>query len=146
MAELFWIVIVLFGVALEVHTNQFITLFIALSGVVAFLLALLGVPFAVQAIVWLLASGAMIAVLRPFALRRFRHQSRALEMSRPASITMTGLKGVVELAVGDEGHPGRVRIQGETWKAVTDWPEALPDGTAIVVRKAYGTTLWVDPS
>jgi hypothetical protein len=28
---------------------------------------------------------------------------------------------------------------------VTDWPESIPDGAMIVVRKAFGTTLWVDP-
>jgi len=146
MAELFWVVVVLVGVALEVHTNQFVTLFLALSGVLAFLLALLGVPFDVQALVWLAASGAMIALLRPFAVRSFSRRSRAHSLSRPADNAMTGLRGVVELAVGDEGHPGRVRIQGETWRAVTEWPDALPDGTAIVVRKAYGTTLWVEPA
>jgi membrane protein implicated in regulation of membrane protease activity len=58
---------------------------------------------------------------------------------------MTDLRGFVEVTVGDEKHPGKVKIQGESWKAVTEWPEAIPEGNQIVVRKAFGTTLWVDP-
>jgi membrane protein implicated in regulation of membrane protease activity len=58
---------------------------------------------------------------------------------------MTDLRGVVLNAVGDERHPGKVKIQGESWKAVTEWPEPIPDGSMIVVKKAFGTTLWVDP-
>jgi membrane protein implicated in regulation of membrane protease activity len=52
---------------------------------------------------------------------------------------------MVEVTVGDEQHPGRVKIQGESWKAVTDWIEPIPEGAPIVVRKTYGTTLWVEP-
>jgi membrane protein implicated in regulation of membrane protease activity len=46
--------------------------------------------------------------------------------------------------VGDEGHPGRVKIKGESWKAVTEATSPIPSGTQIIVRKAYGTTLWVE--
>ena len=67
-------------------------------------------------------------------------------MTLPTATTMTDLRGVVEEPVGDELHPGRVRIQGELWKAVTDWPVILNDGTPVVVKKAFGTTLWVDPT
>jgi len=28
---------------------------------------------------------------------------------------MTNLTGFVEATVGDEGHPGRVKIKGESW-------------------------------
>jgi membrane-bound ClpP family serine protease len=56
---------------------------------------------------------------------------------------MTNLRGVTESLVGDEENPGRVRIQGESWKAVTEG-EPIPTGAPITVRKAYGTTLWVE--
>jgi membrane protein implicated in regulation of membrane protease activity len=145
MTLLFWIVIVLFCLAVEVHTNAFVGLFIGIGATLAFLLALLRVPFALQAVAWLAVSGAMILFLRPFALRKFHNRPYEVDMTRPTSNTMTNLTGFVEMTVGNEKHPGRVKIQGESWKAVTNWPEAIPDGAQVVVRKAYGTTLWVDP-
>jgi membrane protein implicated in regulation of membrane protease activity len=146
MAALFWIIIAVFCLAVEVHTNAFVSLFIGVGAVASFILALAGVPFAVQAVVWLGASAGTLLLLRPFALRRFHHHRYEIDMSRPTSNTMTDLRGVVLQTVGDEQHPGKVRIQGESWKAVTDWPESIPDGSMIVVRKAFGTTLWVDPA
>ena len=146
MADFFWIVILLVSIALEVHSGAFIALFIGAGALAALLLALVGVPFIIQAGAWLIFSGLTLGLLRPFAVKKFRHRARQLDLARPAINSMTNLTGVVEVAVGDELHPGRVKIQGESWKAVTDWPESLPDGSPVVVRKTFGTTLWVDPN
>ena len=141
----FWIVIVLFCIVVEMHTNAFLAIFIGTGATLAFILALVGVPFAIQALAWLVFSGGTIAFLRPWAMRKFQHHRYEIDMSKPTHTTLTNLTGFVEEPVGDEKSPGRVKIQGELWRAVTDWPEALPNGTQIVVKKAYGTTLWVDP-
>ena len=103
------------------------------------------VPFALQAVLWLIVSGVTLMALRPFAMKNF-HRALVTDMSRPTKSALTNLKGVVEVTVGDENHPGRVKIQGESWKAVTDWMEPIPDGAPIVVKKTYGTTLWVEPA
>ena len=145
MAAVFWIIIALFCLAVEVHTNAFVSLFIGIGAAISFILALAGIPFFLQAIVWLAASIGTLLLLRPFAMRRCHHHPYERDMSRPTSNTMTDLRGVVLNTVGDEQHPGKVKIQGESWKAVTEWPESIPDGAMIVVRKAFGTTLWVDP-
>ncbi|MGD0055899.1 MAG: NfeD family protein [Acidimicrobiales bacterium] len=145
MAVLFWVLIAVFCFGVEVHTNAFVALFLGVGAAISFILALAGVPFLVQVLASLGVSGATLIFIRPFALRRFHHRPYEIDMSRPTSITMTDLRGVVLQTVGDERHPGKVKIQGESWRAVTDWPESIPDGAMIVVRKAFGTTLWVDP-
>jgi membrane protein implicated in regulation of membrane protease activity len=58
---------------------------------------------------------------------------------------LTGQFGVVEDEVGDEVHPGRIKIRGEYWRAVTDGGNTISVATPVVVTKAYGTTLWVEP-
>lgn len=146
MADLFWIVIVLASAALEMHSGSLVAVFVAGSAVVALLLAVASTPFVFQVGAWLVLSGLSIGLLRPLAITRFPHQSAQRDLARPAVSSLTHLTGVVEATVGDEHHPGRVRIQGESWKAVTDWPESLPDGSPVVVRKTFGTTLWVDPT
>ena len=145
VAILFWAVIVAFCFAAEVHTNALIAVFIGFGAAISFVLALGGLPFLFQAFSWLAVSTVTLLLLRPYAVRRFHHHAPEIDMSLPTNTAMTDLRGFVELPVGDANHPGRVKIQGESWKAVTDWPAQLPDGTAVVVRKAYGTTLWVEP-
>jgi len=146
VAVLFWTVIVVFCVVAEIHTNALVAIFVGFGAAVAFFLAIASVWFPLQALVWLVLTAGGLTLLRPLALRRFPRHRYEIDMSKPTSTTLTNLKGFVEQTVGNEQHPGRVKIQGESWKAVTDWPEEIPDGTSIVVRKAYGTTLWVDPN
>ena len=63
----------------------------------------------------------------------------------PTASPMAGLTGAVQERVGDELHPGRVVVRGETWRAVTEG-DALEPGTAVVVELVRGTTLWVRPA
>jgi|SRR5580658_1962579 membrane protein implicated in regulation of membrane protease activity len=144
MAVLFWLIIILVCTFAEIHTNAFIAVFVAVGAIVPFFLALGSVSFALQAILWLVISLVLVLALRPAALHRFHHKG-IVDLSAPAKSSMTNLTGFVENAVGDEGHPGSVKIKGESWRAVTDAKEAIPDGTQIIVKKTYGTTLWVEP-
>jgi membrane protein implicated in regulation of membrane protease activity len=143
MAVLFWLVIIVICIFAEIHTNAFLAVFIGAGAIVPFFLALASVPFAVQAVLWLVISAVLVGALRPAALHRFQRKG-VIDLSAPAKSTMTNLTGFVEDAVGDEGHPGRVKIKGESWRAVTSANETIPDGTQVVVRKTYGTTLWVE--
>jgi membrane protein implicated in regulation of membrane protease activity len=143
MAILFWLIIILVCIFAEIHTNAFLAVFIGAGAIVPFFLSLASVPFALQAILWLVISGILIGALRPAAMHRFHHRG-VTDMAAPSKSSMTNLTGFVEDIVGDEGHPGRVKIKGESWRAVTDAKEAIPDGVQIVVRKTFGTTLWVE--
>ncbi len=143
MAILFWLIIILVCIFAEMHTNAFIAIFVGAGAIVPFFLALSSVSFAVQAVIWLVISAALLGALRPAAMHRF-HRRSILDLSAPATSSMTNMTGFVEDAVGDEGHPGRVKIRGESWRAVTSGEEVIPDGTRVIVRKSYGTTLWVD--
>lgn len=143
MAILFWLVILLACIFAEIHTQAFVAIFVGVGAVVAFFLALGSVPFAVQAVVFLVVSGATLAGLRPSVMHRYEKRSFA-NLSTPNKSSMTSLTGFVEDVVGDEGHPGRVKIKGESWKAVTESPEPIPTGTQVVVKKTFGTTLWVE--
>jgi membrane protein implicated in regulation of membrane protease activity len=143
VALLFWLVIILVCILAEMHSNAFIAVFIGAGAIIPFFMALGGVLFAAQAIVWLVLSGVMLAALRPAALRRFRSGAKP-DFSVAAPMAMTNLSGVVEVEVGDDVHPGRVLVKGESWRAVTEQTSPIAAGEKIVVRKATGTTLWVE--
>ena len=38
-----------------------------------------------------------------------------------------------------------MKIRGESWRAVTERNEPIATGVRVIVTKAYGTTLWVEP-
>ncbi|MFI5035665.1 MAG: NfeD family protein [Acidimicrobiales bacterium] len=142
-ALLFWLIIILVCILAEVHSNAFIAVFIGAAAIIPFFLALFGVLFAAQAILWLVLSGVMLTALRPPVLRKFRSGDKP-DFSAPTPTALTNLPGVVEVEVGDDVHPGRVIVKGESWRAVTDGTAPIARGEKIVVRKATGTTLWVE--
>jgi membrane protein implicated in regulation of membrane protease activity len=145
MALLFWLVIILVCILAEMHSNAFIAVFIGAAAIIPFFLALFGVLFAAQAILWLVLSGVMLTALRPIALKKFRGAERP-DLTQPGHTALTNLTGVVEVEVGDDVHPGRVIVKGESWRAVTETNGPITRGERIVVRKASGTTLWVERS
>ena len=143
MALLFWVVLLLVSGAIELHTNALVGGFVAFGSLVAFLAALAHVPFAAQAALWLVVTVVSTLALRPFALSKFGpHQPG--DLVGPIDSSMAGLTGPVQEVVGDEHHPGRVLIQGESWRAVTDGAP-VEVGVAVVVERVRGTTLWVHP-
>jgi len=143
MAILFWLVILLVCIFAEIHTQAFVAIFVGIGAVVAFFMALGSVAFPVQAVVFLVVSGLTLLSLRPAVVHKYR-RSEVVDLSIPARSSLANLTGFVEDEVGDEGHPGRVKIKGESWKAVTEDGSPIPSGTQVVVKKAYGTTLWVE--
>jgi len=141
----FWLIIMFVCFGFEVHTNAFVSIFIGFGATLAFVLALSGVGFVPEALGWIFTSVLLLFTARPLALRRFA-QGKPGDLKGPTHAAMTNRKGVVESDVGDELHPGRVRIQGESWTAVTTHDSPLAPGTSVTVEKVFGTTLWVKPS
>ena len=46
---------------------------------------------------------------------------------------LTGQFGIVESEVGDEIHPGRIKIRGESWRAVTQRGSNIAVATPVGV-------------
>ncbi len=143
MAVFFWVVIIVISGLAELHTNALAALFVGVGAGVAFIVALGGASFPVQALVWLLVTATTIAFVRPLAMKKLRPPGG--DLANPMHTALTGQFGVVEDEVGDEVHPGRIKIRGESWRAVTERGANITVATPVVVTKAYGTTLWVEP-
>ena len=145
MAILFWLVILLVCIVAEIHTQAFVAVFVAVGSIVAFFLALASVPFAVEAVVFVVVTAITLFTLRPSIMRRFA-RTQVVDLTIPAPSSLANMTGFVEDVVGDEGHPGRVKIRGESWRAVTEQATPIASGARVIVTKAYGTTLWVEPT
>jgi len=143
MAVVFWVIIIVVSGLAELHTNALAGLFVGVGAAVAFVVALGGASFPVQALVWLAVTAVTMVTLRPLALKRLHHP--AGDLSHPKDSALTGQFGVVEDEVGDEVHPGRIKIRGESWRAVTDAGAPIAVATPVVVTRAFGTTLYVSP-
>lgn len=92
-------------------------------------------------------AGAFIAAavmafigVRPFALKYLYRHTKHVKTNTEALI---GKEGVVETAIDPLQNAGRVKVEGENWKASARTP--LPAGTPCIVEKLEGVTLFVKP-
>lgn len=138
---LWWFLIAVIFLLAEFGHRAFYALFVALGAVVAAVLAVAGVGVVVQIPAFVAAAVAGIALLRPSLLRA---------MGRGQGELVSGIKAhvgtetvLVEAAAGPD-RPGRVRIDGELWKAVSFDGKPIPAGTTVMLLELDSTTFVVE--
>jgi membrane protein implicated in regulation of membrane protease activity len=129
---------VLFGVLELVSLDLFLVM-LAGGAVVGGVTALLGGPIALQVVLALISSVALLGVIRPPVVRRL-HSGPDLKTGADALI---GKRATVlrELAYGT---PGRVKIGGEEWTAEPyDEDDRIEPGELVDVVQIKGATAYV---
>lgn len=139
-AWIVWVVVAcVLGVG-EMHQGGFYLAPFAAGAALAAVVGLLGVGFALSAILFLATSGIVFATLRPVAQRH-----RRLPPSiRTGAAALIGRKAtVIERIANDEGV-GCVKIDGEVWTARSfDEDEVFDPGERVEVVEIRGATALV---
>jgi membrane protein implicated in regulation of membrane protease activity len=111
---------------------------IAVAAVAAAVAAALGGGWVVELAVFVVGSGASVAVLRPIARRHIRMPLAI----RTGAAALVGADAVVLEQV--DLHGGRVKIGGEVWSArALDESQVLEPGTRVQVAEIQGATALV---
>jgi membrane protein implicated in regulation of membrane protease activity len=142
-----WFVAALALLVIELASTTFYSIFLAAGAFAAGVLAFVFPDAAVwiQALVAIVVAIAGVIVVRPFLSSRLRNRGE-----RPLTPGVHG--GFVDQralaldAIGEELHPGHVRLAGEVWLAFTDAPEPIATGAPVIVTAVRGTTLVVRPA
>lgn len=141
-----WLVLGVVLLLVELSHFGFFSLFAAIG---AFAAALVAVFFpdaiAAQVAVAVVTSAAGILLLRPYVAKALHRQSGEA-VGRGVHGTFVGEEVLTLDEVGDELHPGHVRLAGERWLAVSGLDLPIPAGTRVLVTGVQGTTLVVWPS
>ncbi len=142
MGEALWwfLIAVIFLIAESGH-RAFYALFVALGALVAAILAIAGVGVVVQIPAFVAAAVSGVAFLRPSILRAMRRGQGELVSGIKANV---GKETVLVEAVDGPDSPGRVRINGELWKAVSFDGKPIAAGTTVMLLELNNTTFVVE--
>jgi membrane protein implicated in regulation of membrane protease activity len=133
-----WLIVAAVLAAGEVATTGFILGPLAVAAALAALVALAGAGVVIQLVVFIAASVAAVALLRPIAVRHLRVPPRI----RTGTAALVGAKAVVLERVDADG--GRVRIGGEVWSARSFLDgQVMEPGVRVEVAKIEGATALV---
>ena len=137
---LFWLAVMVIMIVIEIITLGLTTIWLAGGALVAFILAMLNVPFIAQVIVFLIVSLVLIIFTRPVAVKYFNKDRVKTNVE-----SMIGRQAIVVSEVDNLQSIGRVTIGGQEWSARTEKEGViLPVGTVVIVKAVSGVKLIVE--
>ncbi len=126
-----WMLVSILCLVLELTNGDFFIMCFAIGGVAAGIVSAFTDSLAVQIIVFSIATLLSIFFVRPVALKYF-HKGGESRVSNAEAII--GRVGKVTERIEAGGY-GRVKIDGDYWKAVANTREAIEEGMAVRVLK-----------
>ena len=129
----YWLIAAIVLVIVEILTAGFGSICFALGAALAALAAGLGV----DSIVWQIAIFVVVSLLtfiflRPVVMRFLDKRSKDVKTNADAII---GRKGVVSERIDASQHTGRVAIDGDDWKAVSEDGAIIEKGDDVEIIK-----------
>ena len=142
-----WFVAALALLVLELASTTFFSIFLAIGAFAAGLLAFAfpDSPIWFQAVVAIAVAMLGVAVGRPFLASRLKRKGEA-PLTPGVHGGFVGQRALGLDEIGDELHPGHVRLAGETWLAFAEDHTSIPTGAPVIVTAVRGTTLAVRPA
>jgi membrane protein implicated in regulation of membrane protease activity len=137
-----WLVLaVVLGVA-EMTSLNLILIMLAVGSIVGALVALAGLPFALQLLLAAGSSVAMLALVRPNLVRKLQVGPDLVTGTRK----LVGQTGVVTEEMSAH-NPGRIKLAGEIWSACPyDDNLTIAPGATVEVFEIRGATVYVHPT
>jgi membrane protein implicated in regulation of membrane protease activity len=134
-----WAAIAVICLILELSSGDFFIICFSIGAVFGALAALFGFGIYAQIFVFAVFSVLSIFLVRPVALRYF-HRGEENRVSNADALL--GRQGRVVETVKADGF-GRVQIDGDVWKAVTNETADIPEGTQVSVVGRESTIITI---
>ena len=124
---LFWLVLATVCLTLELTSGDFYITCFGIGAIVALIVSLFAAPFWLQVVVFAVFSVLSIFYLRPSLVALLNHDADRRVSNADAII---GRTGEVTEAIKAGGY-GRVKLDGDDWKAQSDCAADLEIGTKV---------------
>ena len=124
-----WTLIGVICLILELTSGDFFIMCFSIGAFITAIAAAFVPSFTVQIIVFAVASLLCLLFVRPLALKYFHRNDSDRQSNVDA---MVGRRGVVTDAIEAGGY-GRVKIDGDSWKACGEGDQAVAKGTRVEV-------------
>ena len=140
-AAILWLVLMVVFLAAEAATVSMVSLWFAVSALVALLVALVGGPGWLQGTLFLVISVVLLALLRPLVKRYVSPRITATNVD-----SVIGSEGLVTAAIDNVTAAGQVKLGAMEWTARSTSGQPIPAGTLVKVDRIEGVKVFVSPA
>ena len=128
---LIWVIISILCLILELSSGDFFLLCFAIGAAIAAIFAGCGASLTWQIILFAVVSALSLLLVRPALIKKL-HKPHRVRLSNAEA--MIGQQGRVSEPIEAGGY-GRVAIDGDDWKAVSENGEVIEKGTEVEIVK-----------
>lgn len=139
---LFWLVLAIVSLILELSSGTFFILCVAIGAFCGMIAAIITLPFWAQVLVFAILSVASVYWVRPFILNNL-HKEDHERLSNAEAII--GRVGTVTETIPAGGY-GRVKVDGDEWKALSANGEEITVGKRTKILKLDSIIVTVEVS
>ncbi len=134
-----WTLAAVLLIIVEILTVGFVLGSFGVAALITAIVAYIGFPIEFQLIVFIAASLVIFFTLRPLA-QKYLVPKKKIETNANRLI---GRKAVVIETIDNFRQTGRVKIDGDDWRARTESQEVIPVGREVIVKVVDSATLIV---
>jgi len=134
-----WTLVAVLLIIIEILSAGFVLGSLGLAAFITAIVAYIGFPIEFQLIVFIASSLVIFFALRPIA-KKYLAPKKKIETNVHRLI---GKKAVVIETIDNFRQTGRVKIDGDDWRARTESQEVIPVGREVVIKVVDSATLIV---
>ena len=135
-----WVIIALIFVIVEMFTTGFAVMCISVGCLFGAVASVIGWDIEWQLLSFAIGTALAFITVRPLVYKFFYKRSPEVKTNTDALI---GRRAVVTERIEGELHPGRVKIDGDDWKAIPLTDETIEVGEAVEVTAINSIILTV---
>ena len=135
-----WILIALVFFIIEIATTGFAIICFSIGAIIAAIAAIAGCGITFQIIWFSIGSFVAFITVRPILLRYFHNKKCEVPTNTDALI---GRTAIVSEDIDPSTNKGRVAIDGDDWKAVSDDGQPIPTGHKVTITAINSIILTV---
>ncbi len=140
-AWVIWVIIALFFLIIEVFTAGFAVACFSVGAVAAAIVAACGLGLTWQLVFFSVFTFLAFVMVRPFVIKHFYQTDEAQRKSNADALIGKSAKVTEEIC--NEKGTGRVAIDGDDWRAVSDTQSIITKGETVVVKSRDSIVLTV---
>ena len=141
-AAIIWAsLIVVFLIVEAACPIHLVSIWFAAGALVAAIAAWLGGPIWLQATLFVLVSGALLACLWPLVRKYLNPKVTATNID-----SVIGSTGLVTVAIDNVAAEGQVKLGAMVWTARSTTGSMIPTGTMVRVDRIEGVKVFVSPA
>jgi membrane protein implicated in regulation of membrane protease activity len=134
-----WTLAAVLLIIVEILTAGFVLGSFGIAAFITAIVAYIGFPIEFQLIVFIASSLVIFFTLRPIA-KKYLAPKKKIETNVHRLI---GKKAIVIETIDNFRQTGRVKIDGDDWRARTESQEVIPVGREVIIKVVDSATLIV---